>query len=174
MKSLHKRNTTFKNQESLVWKRDTYLLSTSGNTALPLPSQDLVQNSVSSSLLNFLWWWPETQSWCQTPRMKEAQEWLMKFTSRDAENTQVGHGVHRRNPPTIALCHEFVELSEEFVQNLRTCMAWFWLSPWLNGNGIHIHEPRVIPSLLYPTIWGKHWWFLLHGRWPKQLGKRCK
>lgn len=52
-----------------------------------------------------------------------------------------------------------------------TCGAHFWFKSMIQWD---IDLWAVVTSnLLYQTIWGKHWSFLLYGSWPKQLGKNA-
>lgn len=129
-----------------------------------------------SRLLNLLWWWPETQSRSQIPRLKEAQEKLMKFTSRHAENTQVGCGVHRTKSHLHLrpyICRTFWKICAKSQKEL----VWpnFDSSLWLSG--IQTHElvvtglPKTLPHCALPNYLRKA---LLPGSWPKPLGKRWK
>lgn len=142
MKSLHKCNTTFRNQEWLVWKRQT-LVSYHWWKYGPTSSWAKLVNIKGFSRLfegewgkqrgklqirvTFIWFKRVclSVSWIycgDDQRVKETDfkdegspGEGMKLNLRHIENTHMGHEVLGKNSVTTTLCHEFEELSEEFI-----------------------------------------------------------
>lgn len=112
---------------------------------------------MTSSLLNLLWWCPQIQreivpqGW-RKPRRVDG------IHSRTCWNTQ--HGVRgcvgcEGETATTTLSHEFAELSDEFVQNLRRNLRGLFSTQVYDSMGQIHHEPMVTSSLFFAKLSGK-------------------